>query len=82
MSKQFCVTGTCVPEKNYMVDISERIEKITKDYIETRLYNLFLSEELTNSAIYQSGERDKNQFIKDNVLNMELVLEKIYDSFP
>lgn len=34
MSKKFCVTGICVPEKNYMVDISERIEKITKDYIE------------------------------------------------
>ena len=27
MRKQFCVTGTCIPEKNYMVDISARIEK-------------------------------------------------------
>lgn len=34
MQKQFCVTGTCIPEKNYMVDISARIDRITKEYIE------------------------------------------------
>ena len=34
MPKRFCVTGTCIPEKNYMVDISERLERIVKDYIE------------------------------------------------
>ena len=38
MRKQFCVTGTCIPEKNYMVDISARIEKITKEYIENGQY--------------------------------------------
>ena len=26
MKKRFCTTGTCIPEKNYMVDISEYIE--------------------------------------------------------
>ena len=33
MPKRFCVTGTCVPEKNYMVDISGRLDKIIRDYI-------------------------------------------------
>ena len=38
MRKQFCVTGTCIPEKNYMVDISARIDRITKEYIENGQY--------------------------------------------
>ena len=38
MAKKFCITGTCVPEKNYMVDISDRIDRITKDYIEQGQY--------------------------------------------
>ena len=36
--KRFCVTGTCIPEKKYMVDISERLERIVKDYIEQGKY--------------------------------------------
>lgn len=63
-----------IKEKDGQAVISNRI-------FETRLYNLFLSEELTNSAIYQSGERDKNQFIQDGILNMELVLEKFMTHF-
>lgn len=63
-----------IKEKNGQVVIANRI-------FETRLYNLFLSEELTNSIIYQSGERDKNQFIKNGVLDMELVLEKFMIHF-
>lgn len=38
MPKQFCVTGTCIPEKNYMVDISGRINRIIQDYIERGRY--------------------------------------------
>lgn len=38
MFKQFCVTGTCVPEKNYMIDINERIERMIQDYIEHGQY--------------------------------------------
>ena len=33
MPKRFCVTGTCIPEKNYMVDMSGRIDRIIQDYI-------------------------------------------------
>ena len=28
--KKFCVTGICVPSKHYMVDISQKIDKIIK----------------------------------------------------
>lgn len=38
MVKEFHVTGTCNPKRHYMVDISERIEKITTDYIEKGKY--------------------------------------------
>ena len=30
MMRRFNVTGICVPEKNYMVDISGKIDKIRK----------------------------------------------------
>lgn len=33
MPKRFCVTRTCIPEKNYMIDISDRIEQIIEQYI-------------------------------------------------
>ncbi len=38
MSKRFCATGTCIPEKNYMVDISGRIDRIIREYIEKGQY--------------------------------------------
>lgn len=38
MPKRFCVTGTCIPGKNYMVDISGRIDRIIRDYIEKGQY--------------------------------------------
>ncbi len=38
MAKRFCVTGTCIPEKNYMVDMNSRIDRIVRDYIEEGLY--------------------------------------------
>lgn len=38
MPKKFCITGTCIPEKNYMVDLRERIDKIVRDYVENGQY--------------------------------------------
>lgn len=38
MPKRFCVTGACIPEKNYMVNISGRIDRIIKEYIEDGRY--------------------------------------------
>ncbi len=30
MEKEFNVTGTCIPEIHYMVDISDKLEKVIK----------------------------------------------------
>ena len=30
MAKKFNVTGTCIPEENYMVDITNKLEQIKK----------------------------------------------------
>ena len=54
---------------------------ITNRIFETRLYNMFLSEELFSSKIYQAGEGTKNQFIKGNTLDMELILKKFTEHF-
>ena len=48
---------------------------------ETRLYNLFLSEELMDSAIYQAALLDKNQFVQNGRLNMELIFQKFVEHF-
>lgn len=56
-------------EKNGIVAVSNRI-------FETHLYNLFLSEEITESLSYQLPTLEKNQFIKNGMLDMDLVMKK------
>ena len=56
-----------IREENGMVVVTNRI-------FETRLYNLFLSEEVVGNASYQAS--DKNQFVRDGLLDMDLILEK------
>lgn len=48
---------------------------------ETVLYNLFLSEEVVDSTIYDSALQNKNQFIHGGTLNMDLVMEKFVKHF-
>ena len=51
--------------------------RIANRIFETRLYNLFLSdEELKNNVFAREGELAKNQFITDGKLNMRLILER------
>ncbi|MCD8346369.1 MAG: AAA-like domain-containing protein [Lachnospiraceae bacterium] len=38
MQKTFNVTGVCVPERNYMVDVSDRVERIVEDYVSPGKY--------------------------------------------
>ena len=61
-------------EKNNHVVISNRI-------FEMRLLNMFIAEEAVKSEAYRYGQRDKNQFIQDSRLNMDLVLEKFVEYF-
>lgn len=63
-----------ITERDAQAVISNRI-------FETRLYNLFLSEDMTKSITYQTGELEKNQFIKNGMLDMELVLKKFMQHF-
>lgn len=63
-----------IRETDGAVAISNRI-------FEMRLYNLFISEEITNSSTYNVALFHKNQFVIGNQLNMELILQKFVDHF-
>lgn len=69
-----------VKNVNGTMEVANRI-------FETRLYNFFLSEEEVGSRISSVGAIDKNQFIRNNTLDMNQVLKKfaehwkeLYDS--
>lgn len=63
-----------IKERQGIVTVANRI-------FETRLYNYFLSEELMNSIIYQAAALDKNQFVKNGILDMDMVLKKFVHHF-
>lgn len=54
---------------------------VSNRIFETRFYNLFLAEEVLDSKIYKVGAFDKNLFIQDGQLDMELILEKFTEAF-
>ncbi len=54
---------------------------ITNRIFEMFLLNFFIAEESVKSEIYFDGQRDRNQFLTDHGLNMELVLEKFITHF-
>lgn len=54
---------------------------VSNRIFETKLYNLFLSEEETNSLSYHAALLNKNQFIENGHLNMDLVMKKFVEHF-
>lgn len=54
---------------------------IANRIFETVFYNLFLSEEVIHSQIYEKALSYKQQFIENGHLNVELVLEKFVQTF-
>jgi len=54
---------------------------ISNRIFEIWFYNLFIAEEAINSKTYDAGERDKNQFVSKDRLNMDLVLKKFVQHF-
>ena len=48
---------------------------------EMRILNLFITEESLRSDAFRSGDRDRNQFIRNGRLDMRLVLEKFVEYF-
>lgn len=63
-----------IAEKDGEAVVSNRI-------FEMQLYNLFLSEEITEGLGYQLSVLDRNQFITDGMLDMDLVLTKFMVHF-
>ena len=61
-------------EKNGQVAIANRI-------FEMYLLNLFLTEEAVKSEVYSKGDSDRIRFIKDNRLDMNLVLKKFVEYY-
>lgn len=58
-----------------------RVVAVSNRIFETRLYDLFMSEEVLESKIYKAAVMDKNQFIHDGQLDMEQVLRKFTEAF-
>ena len=65
---------------NYIVNSDGKV-KVSNRIIETRLYNLFFSEEELNSTIYSEGQLDRSQFIDGMTLKMDKILEKFAQHF-
>ena len=64
-----------IRNENNSVCIANRI-------FETRLYNLFLSEEeLSGNIFSRNGDLEKNTFIQDGQLNMRLIMERFIETF-
>ncbi len=56
--------------------------KIANRIFETRLYNLFLSEdEMKNNLFLREGELAKNRFVEDGRLNMRLIMEGFIQTY-
>ncbi len=60
--------------QNHTVMVANRI-------FEMKLYNIFLSEEETGNLEYQADTFDKNQFVQNGHLDLELVLRKFTEHF-
>lgn len=84
--------GRSFPYNNYnsAMDIARMFGYIVEQHgkvmvanriFETWLYNLFVSEESLKSRIYAVGSADKNQFVTDGHLDMELVLRRFVEHF-
>jgi hypothetical protein len=76
---------------DFAVDIAHMFGFIKNDHgtiaisnriFEMRLYNYFLAtEEAQNSAIYKVAANNKNQYIRDGHLDMNLVMRKFVEHF-
>lgn len=61
-------------EKNAVVTVANRI-------FETQLYHFFLSESLKKEDRQREALPDRNQFVKNGQLDMDLVMQKFYEYY-
>ena len=60
-----------------LIKNDHNVVRVANRIFETKLYNLFLSdEELKSNVFAREGDLARNQFIMDGKLNMRLILEK------
>ena len=64
----------------FLKDVDGQVA-ITNRIFEIWFYNLFIAEEAIGNTTYDAGERDKNQFVSKDSLNMDLVLRKFVQHF-
>ncbi|MCM1256528.1 MAG: hypothetical protein NC307_01595 [Roseburia sp.] len=78
MPKHFNTTGVCIPEQNYMEDISGKIDKIVSEYIDTGKY--FIS-----NCARQYGRTTTlyllEQNLKENYLVVRITFETADEMF-
>ena len=65
---------------NYIKDVNGKV-RVFNRIMETRLYNLFTSEEEIRNEIYIQGSTDRPQFVENGTLNMEKILERFIVNF-
>ncbi len=64
------------------VQIVDNVVVIANRIFETALYNMFLtSAEMQKAPMYSVGSREKDQFIRGDHLNMELILDRFVHTF-
>ncbi len=73
MKKTFNVTGLCIPEKNYMVDISNRLEQITREYVLPGKY-------FTINRARQFGKTTVLYMLEENLKEQFLVLSLSFEA--
>lgn len=73
MPKEFHVTGTCIPDKHYMVNTSEKIQKIITDYIQVGSY-------FTINRARQYGKTTTLYLLETALKNDYIVLSLSFES--
>lgn len=97
MIKEILFSGRSFPYNadNQIIDIGSRFGfiknenktvMITNRIFETRMYDMFLSEEMTSENnrkeyFYKTDLADKNQFLQNGYLNMDLVMKKFMECY-
>ncbi|MCD8370011.1 MAG: hypothetical protein LUC94_06760 [Clostridiales bacterium] len=80
--KKFNITGLCIPDRHYMVDVSEKINQIIENYnedgrvkISNRIFESYIYEYLISvnrtRQFVTARYADKQQYIENGKLNMK-----------
>lgn len=70
--KKFNLTGLCIPEKHYMVDLSEKVDEIIRDYIDQGAY-------FTINRARQFGKTTLLSFLQRKLSDKYLVIRLSFE---